>query len=1034
MINKSLFVILLFLSGVLRAETETASLQYDVYLYHIKAQRDYWTGGAKDHGRAKPYVKVGTVTEEQILSGIEINMRGNNPNVVLDGGGSCEPLPPGGAYPPEGLIRHEDDDEIGIMIGNSINTNEMKVWNECKQKILGDLGDGSYAAMGVILLPRTSTSNNEQLIGRLKEKAALRTEPGLGSELWLERDNVLSDLTEVLSELGIALCGFYIGDVVSNQHDADVPNYLLDANGDPELDENDEPIQINRDTGRYSLLVRQYLPLADGGQCPATGSCPFGGNVDRVGEIIFRGSCAGFTQSLGPRGRIGLCAAGPNSELGSPLLLSVPGTGPTVVLENEFGEPFQIFTGNSFTEITVDSRVGGLAVKYQIKTQEVPDQTIEFGKEDYSYVTGEGVLNTSTTVVERLAADGSEIRITNVREGVTKEVEYKWKADMDEVAGRSGWLKTEEPGTGAQRATLRTRRLFDDNGVDILEEISWILDADTEAVQSRREARHMKFGDDWWPVEETVGFNDNTRVTTMAYYTDADGAALEGLIKTEQRPDGNWVHYEYDTLGRRTRTTRSFQNNPLADPVVPGDNRVTEYDYTPLGDDPGTIGGVPRTVTEKVQGQVVGITFTILELHQKRTIRAATPASAWDDPDNLVTTVFYDNNEPVVTLMPDGLIRTRETTYMGDMKTVTTATGKPDNSTVDKNTRVEEGSKTVTVTHRDHRYEVSRHSYRITPLGEVLLSGYTHSNWDDLFRPKNTDYIDGTSVERDYTCCGLASETDRNGIITTYEYDELRRRIRSTRAGVTTHTEYDAMGRVAFTWQTPENDFNAIIGKATNAPEYNELGELIKSYDPAGRVTEHERDVANGIVTRTTTLPGGATSIQKSYADGTRIETLGTATRHMTYGETWTTAGERVVEQAYTDNPDDYSRTVHDFLGRTIRTERPSPTGTGLAVTENHYEPGTGRLVKTVDPAGLATLYFYNDLGEQHLTVVDVNDNGEIDWSGPDRIHQIETAYVTYEGHPVRETRQYVWEAHGDPDPTLVSVSRRTHDGLQSWS
>ncbi|MCC5846429.1 MAG: RHS repeat-associated core domain-containing protein, partial [Verrucomicrobia bacterium] len=289
-------------------------------------------------------------------------------------------------------------------------------------------------------------------------------------------------------------------------------------------------------------------------------------------------------------------------------------------------------------------------------------------------------------------------------------------------------------------------------------------------------------------------------------------------------------------------------------------------------------------------------------------------------------------------------------------------------------------------------------------------------------------------------------------ITTTHQYDELRRRIASTRAGVTTHTEYDAQGRVAFTWQTPENASNPldpalVIGRSTAAPVYNSHGELTESTDPAGRVTTYARSVANGIVTRTTTLPGGATLIDKSYADGTPIESLGSGQRHMTQSETWNANGERIVEQAYTANPDDFSRSISDFLGRTLRTEQPSPTGTGLAVTHYHYEPGTGRLLKTVDPSGLATLYFYNDLGEQTLTVVDVNDDGEIDWAGPDRIQESETVYEQYASDPTlppdpldpleptdpwwRVTRTYTYK-HGSDQPVLVSTTWTSLDGLES--
>jgi RHS repeat-associated protein len=48
--------------------------------------------------------------------------------------------------------------------------------------------------------------------------------------------------------------------------------------------------------------------------------------------------------------------------------------------------------------------------------------------------------------------------------------------------------------------------------------------------------------------------------------------------------------------------------------------------------------------------------------------------------------------------------------------------------------------------------------------------------------------------------------------------------------------------------------------------------------------------------------------------------------------------------------------------------------------------------------------------------------------------HLLRHTCTTYSTFPVRETRSYVWQANGDPDPTLVSTSRSTHDGLQSWS
>ncbi|MCH8514510.1 MAG: hypothetical protein LAT83_23045, partial [Kiritimatiellae bacterium] len=1019
---------------------------FDVYIYHAKAQRDYHNGGSKDHGRLEPYEYIETVTRAELNEGLVVTFVGRDTRIRLQNQEEtkCDIEM---EYSLGITQSSRNGNQITVVSNNVLNpiipnepANLILVGDQCRSKEEAGLADDSFASLGVMAIQvnvegySRDTFKSKMLAAHAQQSAPL---PGGGSvnTLWLTEDHVIDALN---STYGCNSCNgtAFVSPVRRNTD----PVY---TNGEAEYPNNALP----------RLAVTVTLGTSEG--CAV---CPTNGHFD--GGATVSNESLSYRLNVGSGRPLVLKTLEPVANLRDPEVLRVPEVPGWGILRNSNDELTQIYTVSHFTVITPVTVDGhGVSSKFTIETHRVTEEP-DPQESDYLHLLGPGISElVSTTTVERLDADGESVSLHIERFDREDHHHFQWESDIESDPGLDGWRETRGPQNGAQTANRKAEQRFIDNDIEYLRVVDWTLDPANGDILTRSERLNRNFPteeteitrvvdwdndepvyqnqtipsvDNWKLIEATEGFEGNTRVTTMAYYTENDGAHLAGRLKSVQHPDGNWVRIEYDAQGRRTKEVRSYLDNAFS--TADSANRVTEFDYTPLGNDPGDITTTPRTVTQSVNGQVVSRRFTHIEPGITRNIRAATPAAAWDDPDNLVTTIFYANGEARVTLRPDGLISTTHTTYMGDLKTVTRASGIPDSLPVTASTQVEEGDKTVTVTHRDLDYMVFTHRYRVTLTDDILLSGHEVLDRDHEFRPLHIVHTDGTEETRTYTCCGLASETDRNGVTTTHEYDELRRRIRSTRAGLTTHTEYDAMGRVTFTWQTPENDFNAIIGKASAAPEYNEIGERIESTDPAGRVTEYERDVDNGIVTRTTTLPGGATIIEKSHADGTRIETLGTATRHLTYGESWTTAGERIVEQAYSDNPDDFTRTVHDFLGRVIRTERPSPTGTGLAVTEHHYEPGTGRLVKTVDPADLATLYFYNDLGEQHLTVVVVNNNGQIDWSGPDRIRQTETDYVIYEGHPVRETRQYVWEADGDPDPTLVSVSRRTHDGLQSWS
>ena len=92
-------------------------------------------------------------------------------------------------------------------------------------------------------------------------------------------------------------------------------------------------------------------------------------------------------------------------------------------------------------------------------------------------------------------------------------------------------------------------------------------------------------------------------------------------------------------------------------------------------------------------------------------------------------------------------------------------------------------------------------------------------------------------------------------------------------------------------------------------------------------------------------------------------------------------------------------------------------------------------MIEQIDPDGVTTLYQYNAKGEQEYTVVDINQNGSIDFSGTDRITRTvrDVVYDSSVGYNVNRTRNYVWATNSVNSSLLISTSETSTDGLRSW-
>ena len=291
-------------------------------------------------------------------------------------------------------------------------------------------------------------------------------------------------------------------------------------------------------------------------------------------------------------------------------------------------------------------------------------------------------------------------------------------------------------------------------------------------------------------------------------------------------------------------------------------------------------------------------------------------------------------------------------------------------------------------------------------MGEVLVMQYYGAK---NILTQDADAPQITSVTRSYGCCGVSEETDRDGVTTTYAYDEFKRVSHTVRDGITTLYSYDALGNQTSVTVKGRND-----AEITTSSTYSG-GELASATDALGNVTAYTRTYAadgdNTTYTETVTKPDGSTQISVS-VNGQQVSTSGTAVHGQTfeYGPNW----QKVMPQ---------NQTVYtDLLGRNFKTEYADGT-----YAMNYYNL-KNQLVKSVTPGGVVTLYSYDNLGRQISQAIDMNRNGEID--AADLVTSTAYSYGTQNGKTVSITIQT--RSQG-ANSAVISVKKQSVDGLESW-
>lgn len=251
-----------------------------------------------------------------------------------------------------------------------------------------------------------------------------------------------------------------------------------------------------------------------------------------------------------------------------------------------------------------------------------------------------------------------------------------------------------------------------------------------------------------------------------------------------------------------------------------------------------------------------------------------------------------------------------------------------------------------------------------------LLLNTTAFEYDEEKRVIKTTRGNGRFSTTEWMCCGKLSETNEDGITTSYGYNSAHQLVETIRTEVkdgdvvitpetiTSYT-YDAAGRTL----SVRRDIGAMT--TTESTEYDLFGRVIKQIDVLGRETATDYN-ADGL-TATVITPVGATFVTTSNLDGSTQAISGTGQRAQQYS--YDINGKNIATTVRLMNNAILSQNIVNGFGQTTVQAQPNTLG-GFIYTRSEYN-AKGQLVKQYQDTGwntdktAAKLYEYDSFGNQ---------------------------------------------------------------------
>lgn len=642
---------------------------------------------------------------------------------------------------------------------------------------------------------------------------------------------------------------------------------------------------------QYTFSGTLYLTTA----CENCSTCASSGGCTQV-----QLSSVDVKMSMGPMrfkknsiGRLRIHEEKPSPELATPFTLKYEGFegeehGVEVIRDGEMLR--QIRSPHVLADVIV---VNGQ--KYEVRFYDDPGV-----KKDGLY-RPEATHLMSTTVIENPDSGVfNRLKVTRRNGEKTREAVYAWNEGTSEWAlENGGGLKRESLKREFQdRAKVETRQITDGMGNLV-----------------KKAIHREEFVPGKYRKVEDIEDPDGAQLRKTVLY-DAEGKLIQ-----EINPDGSWQYYQYNEKKLKWRVYSSYLNqDPTNDSLL---CRMTEYSYQPVdGKDDGSVRSAhPRCTIEYLKGQEIGRTYYVISPGEEQKIQCQTPGAAWNAPDNLVTVTRKYVDGPFADELKrlfnaDGTVELHEfeISANGRQRTETVYRGQPN---ADR-TGVIKGTKTVTVTGIGGDTVMRQ----VTDIASgLVIEREVHSTVGDDKRTHRVDYLDGTFETQTYGCCGqVEREVDRQGIETAYAYDDLDRRILTSRNGLTFIENLDAEGRVLERIRQGTDGSQVILARNT----FDLAGRLLTKTDAQEAKTTHSYAVDNlGQRIVTTTYPDGGQRSESYARDGRLLKLAGSATHPVRYGydleidngisreTTW-----EIKLDADGNDTQEWTKTHRDMLGR----------------------------------------------------------------------------------------------------------------------
>ncbi|MFF4828063.1 DNRLRE domain-containing protein [Streptomyces sp. NPDC001312] len=461
-----------------------------------------------------------------------------------------------------------------------------------------------------------------------------------------------------------------------------------------------------------------------------------------------------------------------------------------------------------------------------------------------------------------------------------------------------------------------------------------------------------------------------TAPATFTYQTGLNGYTAD--LYQKKSPEGRTWQFGYDTFGNLKTVT-----DPKG--VATGSGYTTKYEYNAYGQltkatdangNPTTYSGFeptgyPKTITDAKsnsttyaydeRGQVTQVTDALgkkttqtydtygrplvntVPKEQDKGVLITTPAPVYDANDNVtkstapngaVSTAVYDDADQVTSATAPANNQTdpRTTTYTYDK------VGNPKTTTEPKGTATTaDATDYITTNHYDEIYQLTS---AVNASGDKVSYEYDNvGNTTKVIDPKKnatadtTDYTTKTDYDLNHR---VTAVTDAAGNITKREYDRDSLVTSTTDAeNNTTTITYDERGKQTEVTVPHE-------GTTTRSTKYE--------YDQVGNTTK--------VLTPRAVAAGSTTA----FTARTEYDALN---RPVKQYQPYDPADTRY------NNPNVYTQTVYDAVGRVERTSLPSSEGETVRndTTYGYFDNGWVR--SSTDPWDIVTTYDYNDVSQQ---------------------------------------------------------------------